>query len=216
MNIYLVRHGETEWNHEGRAQGRADTPLNEAGVGQSKALAAYFQGVGLAAVYTSPASRARETASAIAAAQGLTAQTLEGLWEMDLGALDGARLTEMRGQFPDFFRQWSADPATARFPNGETLEETQERAWGAVQTIAQALKPEESAVVVSHAFASYAILCRALGMPLSNYGRLRQDPGGVSLLTPRLRPGHDPAEGPWQVVFLNQTHHLTAHRQTLD
>ena len=43
MNLYLVRHGETEWNREGRAQGRADIPLNDAGIAQSRALADHFR-----------------------------------------------------------------------------------------------------------------------------------------------------------------------------
>ena len=60
--LVLVRHGETDWNRERRFQGHADTPLNDAGRGQARALAALLRSERLSAVYTSPLRRAKETA----------------------------------------------------------------------------------------------------------------------------------------------------------
>lgn len=208
MNLYLVRHGQTDWNREGRVQGRADLPLNALGVAQSAALARHLTPVPLAAVYTSPAQRARQTAEAIAQAHGLEARPREGLLEMEMGALDGVSLREMRDRFPDFFVLWSADPGTARFPGGETMTELQERTWATALEIIRAHGPTESVVLVSHAFALYSILCRVLGMPLANYGRLRQEPGAVSLVVVRTQPNTDPAAGFWTLTLLNYTAHL--------
>lgn len=207
MNLYLVRHGQTDWNRDGRVQGRADQPVNALGGAQSRAVGSYLSGRPLAAVYCSPALRARQTAEPIAAHHELEVQPSAGLLELDMGALDGASLREMRDRFPDFFRLWSADAATARFPGGETLAELQARAWAAITTITKEHGPGDTLVVVSHAFALYSILCMSLGMPLNHYGRLRQDPGAVSLLVSRRGPVD--GEGlNWTLAFLNQTHHL--------
>ena len=208
MDLYLVRHGETDWNREGRAQGRGDTPLNEAGLSQSAALGRHFQNVDLAAVYSSPAKRASETAYAIAASHGLTLQLRDGLLELDLGELDGTRLREMRDHFPDFFQHWTANAGTARFPSGETLEELQERAWDVISIVVHAHEIQHSVVVVSHAFATYAIICRALGLPLANYSRLRQDPARISRLVWQAAPGGSPDGGRWTLTGLNDGHHL--------
>ncbi len=208
MPLYLIRHGETDWNREGRAQGRRDLPLNRMGTAQAGALAERFRGESVAAIYSSPSRRAFDTADAIAGPHSVRVDAREDLLEMDLGELDGVKLGEMRDKFPDFFAHWMSDAGTARFPGGETLEETQARTWGTVMRLVQDHSPEEPILLVSHAFATYSILCRALGMPLSNYGRLRQDPAAVSALAWRRRPGNNPAEGNFVLLASNQTHHL--------
>ena len=205
MNLYLVRHGETEWNRDGRAQGRADIPLNDAGIAQSRALAEAFSSMSVTAVMSSTLSRAVRTAEAIAAPHGLSVSTENDLLELDFGGLDGAPLREMRELFPDFFEHWTRDPATAQFPDGgETLQQLQDRAWAVVESIARSHEPQDNVIVVSHAFALYSVMCRALGMPLSNYGRLRITPGSFSLLVSRTQNVIGPAdELQWALTSLN-------------
>ena len=186
MNLYLVRHGETDWNREGRAQGRADISLNDQGVAQSQALSAHFASMPIAAVLSSTAKRARQTAEAISAAHDLETTGHDALLELDFGGLDGALLREMRSLYPDFFEHWTRDPETAVFPDGgETLRALQDRAWALVESVTRSHAPEANVILVSHAFAIYSMMCKALGMPLSNYGRLRLGPGSVSLLVSR-------------------------------
>ena len=205
MNLYLVRHGETEWNRDGRAQGRADIPLNDAGIAQSRALADHFASLGVAAVMSSSSRRAVLTAEAIASSHGLSVTAEDDLRELDFGGLDGAPLREMRELFPDFFEHWTRDPATAQFPDGgETLQALQDRAWAVVESIARLHEAQDNVIVVSHAFALYSIMCRALGMPLSNYGRLRITPGSFSLLVSRTPNVIGPAdELQWALTSLN-------------
>lgn len=204
MNLYLVRHGETDWNREGRAQGRADLALNDQGLAQCKALCSYFEDAPLTAIYSSVATRARQTAEEIAVLHSLSVQAEEGLLELDFGALDGVRLREMRERFPEFFQNWTTAPESAQFPDGgETLAELQARTWGTIQAIAQRHDSSDSVVVVSHAFAIYSILCQALGMPLANYGRLRLSPGTVSLLTLSDTLGPNPIDARWTLAMLN-------------
>ena len=207
MNLYLVRHGETEWNREGRAQGRADVPLNEAGIAQSQALAATFASLNVAAVMSSSSRRAVRTAEAIAAPHNLEVTARDDLLELNFGGLDGAPLRDMREMFPDFFGHWTRDPATAQFPDGgETLQQLQDRTWAAVESVARSHDAQDNVIIVSHAFALYSIMCRALGMPLSNYGRLRITPGTYSLLVSRAPNVIGPAdELQWALTSLNVT-----------
>ncbi len=207
MNLYLVRHGETEWNREGRAQGRADVPLNEAGIAQSQALANTFASLNVAAVMSSSSRRAVRTAEAIAAPHSLTVTPKDDLLELNFGGLDGAPLRDMREMFPDFFEHWTRDPATAQFPDGgETLQQLQDRTWAAVEAVARSHDTQDNVIIVSHAFALYSIMCRALGMPLSNYGRLRITPGTYSLLVSRAPNVIGPAdELQWALTSLNVT-----------
>ena len=205
MNLYLVRHGETEWNRGGRAQGRADIPLNEAGLQQAQALSRAFSSMSVADILSSPSQRALHTAEAIAAPHSCGVTTDDNLLELDFGALDGAPLRDMRALFPDFFEHWTRDPATAQFPDGgETLGTLQERTWSVVESVARAHDAQANVIIVSHAFALYSVMCRALGMPLSNYGRLRITPGTFSLLVSRA-PNviGSSAELQWALTSLN-------------
>lgn len=104
--ILLARHGETDWNCEGRFQGHADPPLNDAGRAQASQLAAELVDDELAAVYSSPLRRAFETAAVVAAGHGLTPIELDALREVDVGSWQGLTRDEVEARFPDQFARW--------------------------------------------------------------------------------------------------------------
>jgi len=82
IKVLLVRHGETDWNLAGRFQGRSDVPLNQKGVEQANALASALKGESLAAIYSSPLVRAKETAAADKAFHpSAPLHEDEGLWK---------------------------------------------------------------------------------------------------------------------------------------
>lgn len=87
--FYFLRHGETEWNVDGRAQGQADIPLNETGVAQAKRAAEIVKGLGIATICTSPLSRAYETARMSAEAAGLPLHVIDDLKECSFGTAEG-------------------------------------------------------------------------------------------------------------------------------
>ena len=102
MRIYLVRHGETEWNRTRRFQGRSNLPLNQEGKKQVRALALALKNEPLIAIYTSPLIRAFETARLIKAFHPSTPIFEEkGLIEMDLGKFDGTKVQDWAVQYPD-------------------------------------------------------------------------------------------------------------------
>ncbi len=199
MKLILVRHGETDLNRGGRILGLTDAPLNATGRAQARAVADPLAAELPFKMYTSPLARALETAQIVADALDVTPAPNSGLQEADAGDLDGLKASEARLRYPDFASRWDRDAATARMPGGESLIQVQERAWRAVTQLADA-HPDETAVAVTQNFVIRTIVCKALGIQLSNFRRLRHDLGSITRLD--LAPSHG--------VFLsmNDTSHL--------
>jgi probable phosphoglycerate mutase len=104
--LLLVRHGETDWNRDGRWQGHSDTQLNEAGREQARRVAAELDGVD--AVYASDLARAAETAEIIAAELGLPVRLDARLRERSFGAWEGLTADEIEAGFRDQHLRWLA------------------------------------------------------------------------------------------------------------
>jgi broad specificity phosphatase PhoE len=201
MRLVLVRHGETEHNRGRLTLGRFDVPLNARGRAQADAVAASFTRPP-AAIYTSPLSRARDTAATIAARTGSVVLVEPSLIEMDVGEMEHLTGAELRERYPDFLRQWlSADAADARMPGGETLREVQDRAWAAVQRM-RGLHPEGEVIAVTHNFVILVLICRALELPLSGFRRLKQDLAARSIL--------EVSDGSAVLLQMNDRAHLLA------
>ena len=102
MKIYLIRHGETDWNHINRFQGREDIELNAAGIAQAVRCGQTLQGLGIEAVYTSPLKRAHCTGEEIAAQIGLSRDGVEPMQELierDLGPFSGQLVKDKKEYF---------------------------------------------------------------------------------------------------------------------
>ncbi len=185
VQIFLVRHGQTESNRLGLALGRADVPLNEHGRWQAQRLGEALVGERLAAVYSSPLQRTWETAQAIAAAQGLEVTPEPRLIEMDIGQLDGLTFAKIRVRFPGLLEAWVSGPGPGvTMPGGERLIDVQERALDAVRELGER-RPHESVCAVSHNFVILCLLTAALGIDLADFRRVRQSVGAISVLDVR-------------------------------
>lgn len=157
--ILLVRHGETDWNRERRFQGHADTPLNETGRSQARALADLLSGHRFHAVYTSPLRRASETASIVSARFALEARELEALREIDVGDWQGLTVEEVHTRFPQRLdRAWRSG-----WPNGETHADLAARVLPALLELARAHRGER-VLGVTHAGPIRAALAAATGL----------------------------------------------------
>lgn len=121
MHLFLIRHGETDWNSEGRIQGHTDTPLNARGILQAQQLAARLAGEQIDALYTSPLARARTTAEIIARQTGIAAICDERLKEKGIGELEGLTADEFRQRYPDLFAQWHANATRVDLPGEENI-----------------------------------------------------------------------------------------------
>jgi broad specificity phosphatase PhoE len=156
LRIYLARHGQTDGNANGIAQGWTDTPLNETGQQHAAMLADRLRGVRLDAIYSSTLLRSRTTAETVAAGRGVKVNSLPGLREVGLGKWENISLKDP---------VWKTrPPADKRGPeDGETGAQVAERVRDAVSGI---LKSHTSGtiLIVGHAGANGYILSELLGM----------------------------------------------------
>ena len=181
MRIILVRHGETDANKEGRFQGASDAPLNQTGLSQAYALGRRLSSKQLDAVYSSPQTRAMQTATPLAEAMNLPIQTVENLRELDIGELDGLYGADLRERYPHVLEQWRINVGALTMPGGESIVGLQERTWNAILHIRDE-HSEGTIAVISHNFAIQSILLKALGMDLRNFQRIRQDLAAITEL----------------------------------
>jgi len=184
IRIFLVRHGETDWNRARRFQGRSDIPLNEEGKNQARALALALKGEIFTALYTSPLLRAYETARLIGVFHPSAPLFTEaGLMEMDLGDFEGMEGRHWAEQYPDLRKSWQENPASVKIPGGESLAEVQARALEALGRILQPYHQDScSLLICSHNFVTLTILCHTLGIPLNRFRELRQETAAFSIL----------------------------------
>lgn len=180
--LIIVRHGQTEWNRIERFRGRYDVPLNAAGLDQAlrtaRRIAEHWQPQ---AVYTSPLSRAVQTADAIASACGQVATIEEGLLDIDYGAWQGLTPEEASAKWPEQVRAWYEQPEAAQIPGGETLQQVRERSMAAAF---QALNHHAGAavVLVSHTVVNRLMLLAMLGLGNQRFWRLRQEPCAINVV----------------------------------
>ena len=181
--ILLVRHGQTEWNRTHRFQGRSDTPLNQTGMDQAGAMAGMLKDESLTSIYTSPLSRAVETADII---KKFHPQTLlfeeDGFIEMDLGEFDGVEAKTWAAENPDFMKNWWENPGAMKMPDGECLEEVQKRALKTLNRIVDLHPPKSTLLIVRHNFVILSLLCHAKGLGLDQFRKLRQANGALSII----------------------------------
>jgi broad specificity phosphatase PhoE len=126
--VYIVRHGETDYNATGRWQGFLDIPLNALGRQQAAHLATWLQSQGetIDRIYTSDLTRARETATIIAQAYGLEAQIDIRLRETNVGVFQGLTNHEIDAQYADIRHAWNQDDHYV-IPNGESRMQVHDR-----------------------------------------------------------------------------------------
>ena len=183
VRILLVRHGETDWNLTGRFQGRSDVPLNQKGVEQANALASALREESLAAIYSSPLVRAKETARLIKVFHpSAPLYEDEGLVEMDLGEFEGIEGPRWAEKHADFRKAWRDNPASVTMPGGESLKEVQARAVAALERITQSYPLGSTLLICSHNFVILTILCHALEIPLDRFRELKQGTAALNIL----------------------------------
>ena len=162
----LIRHGQTDWNVEGRWQGQADPPLNDRGREQARCVAEYQRRYGFAALYSSDLRRAMETAEVIGAEMGLDVIPEPRLREINLGRWQRMLSADIQVQYPDEFRLWHESPLLAAPPpSGESVVTLTARVLEAVNEIL-ARHPQQRIGIVSHELPIAVILCCAAGLGL--------------------------------------------------
>jgi phosphoserine phosphatase len=196
----LVRHGQTEWNRIERFRGRADVPLNDTGLAQAAAtgerIAAEWSPT---AIYSSPLSRAVQTAEAIATHYAISVQVHPGLADIDYGEWQGLTPDDARTRWPDAVEAWYSRPQEARIPGGETLGDLRRRGMATVKEIGNR-HTEQTIVLVGHTVINRIILLGVMGLGNDRFWRVRQEPCAINVF--------ESDAGDYVLVSLNDTCHL--------
>ena len=168
VEIWYVRHGETDWNRAGLIQGWIDLPLNDVGASQARRLAPRLAGVAFDAVFASDLGRARATAQS--ALPGVDVRLDPRLRELDYGVFEGKAWDALEGEEAALAARWRADPVGQRIPDGESYGDMQVR----LDAFRADLPPGRYAVF-SHGGAIRVALYGVLGRPAPGTWRLEID-----------------------------------------
>ncbi len=165
--VYLIRHGQTEWNEEGRIQGGKDSPLTARGRRQAEAVAGSLKKNPPVFLYASPLGRASKTASIIAKGYDIAVETDDRLCEHRWGDAEGLTLDEIDARWPDFRKRREQDKWNMPWPEGESYRDVDARLG---TFLAEKLEPmlqhvEEGPIgIVGHQAMNMVLLGRLFGL----------------------------------------------------
>ena len=183
MRLHLLRHGETDVNAAGRLQGSTDSILTALGRRQARDLGIASIAWKPAAVYSSPLSRARDVANQIGSATGIPVSIEPRIIEMEMGALEGVTIQQMRDRWPDLYQGWRRDASSVTMPNGESLGDVQMRAMEAVDEFDERHDADDTVIAVTHNFTIRCIVAAVLDLPLANINHMDLSLGSRTTIT---------------------------------
>lgn len=166
-HLVLVRHGETDWNAEGRYQGQSNVPLNANGLAQAEALAQSLRGERFDAIYTSDLARAAQTAEVLAAMTGAPIHRDPRLREIDQGEWEGLLLAEIEARYAEAFQRRRHDPLSTHPPGGETVGQVRRRVLEAIREICR-IHPAGNVAIVSHGLAIALVKVYLAHLPIES------------------------------------------------
>ena len=177
--LILARHGETVWNVEKIYRGRRDVGLDKVGIKQAELLGKYLSNWELEAIYSSPLSRALDTANIVARYQKIGVHIAEGLIDFDYGEWQALPEQEAKRLYPTLHNDWHDNPHKVRMPGGESLEDVRKRAIEVVNDVVS--KYQVGVLLVSHRVVNKVLICSLLGLDNSHFWNINLDVGGITI-----------------------------------
>lgn len=202
IRLFLIRHGQSEWNADGKIQGHIDVNLSPKGKAEARMIAQRLKDEPLTNAYTSDLSRASVTAKIIAEKHNnLFVTQTPLLREADLGKWQGHTSEELKELFPDEFSRYKLNPVENRPPDGERLEEVIERSLQFLEML-NGENMSGNVLVVGHGGSIRGLICAAFGLSAEFFRRIRLDNAGLTII--------DLEDDRPVLVLLNDTCHLRA------
>lgn len=181
MYIYIVRHGFTLWNGDGKLQGKQDTELSDIGRTQGRILGERLKSVPIKKIYSSPLKRAYETASIINSFLKVPIECKDGLMEMSFGDWEGSTWDYIKNNHPHF-PTWNKDRFVCKTPNGESYKDTLDRALSTLKEICSNNDEDSNILIVSHGALIKTLICGILNLDIHNGNKLLFDNCGITVL----------------------------------
>lgn len=171
-HLYLVRHCQSMGNLQNIFQGQSDADVSETGEKQLALLSLRFRNIHIDAIYSSPLRRALKTAEAINTYHNLPIVRLDDLKEIDVGELEGRKLSSVFDGYPELAAAWNEAPQDCAFPDGESTEQVYIRSKSALRRILEE-SAGKTAVVTSHGFLLRNMVCALLKDDLQELPSIR-------------------------------------------
>jgi probable phosphoglycerate mutase len=202
--IFLIRHGETNWNKEGRFQGQIDIPLNEKGKDQAIKTSKYLRNISFNKAFSSSMHRPYETAQIILQSNKLLKiKKIDSLVEISHGLWEGKLEAEIKENWPTLLKKWHEKPEEVIMPEGESIKDVSERSIDAFEKIYLSQKDNDQTLLVAHDAVNKTLICNILGMNYSNIWMIKQGNGGITVIDLFKDPNKSPV-----ISALNITTHL--------
>ncbi|HQO82743.1 MAG TPA: histidine phosphatase family protein [Synergistales bacterium] len=198
--VILIRHGECEGNREGLFRGRTDFPLNETGREQALSLAEAISHLSPSAVFSSPLTRATETASIISERCGAEMSVRQGFNNMALGKWENRKKSDIEQEYPEEWRLWLSHPERLQIAGGESLLDVRRRAFANLDTLVKS-NAGRTFAIVTHRAVLKPLLAEVLDLGDPYFWKIHLDTASFSVLK------HEKDRG-YCLVSLNQTFHL--------
>lgn len=185
MNIYVIRHGETDWNKAGRIQGQSDIPLNSYGIELAQITSEALKEVPFEIVFCSPLIRARQTARILVGDRRVPIIEDDRLKEISFGVREGAYLREIRENEKDPIHNFFMAPGRYCPPQGaESFEELARRSGAFMREVLAPLEGKYSTVlIVAHGALNHSIVNSVANIPVEDYWRINMKNCAVSKLS---------------------------------
>ncbi len=182
VKIFLIRHGQTLWNEEGRYQGKKDIELNEVGIRQAGLAAKYLSKVKLAKIYTSPLKRALETANILNKKRGMDIIIRDDLAEISFGKWEGLKFQSLHKKYFDDYNKWLEDPYKNAPTGGESFGELSKRTIAGIEKILGENEDGSSIAVVAHGGVILSLLVYWMRIPLSRWKSIIMRQGAINIV----------------------------------
>lgn len=197
--IYIVRHGQTEWNILGKTQGHGNSDLTAKGIEQAQLLANSMTKYPIDYIYSSDLGRAYQTAEIIGNKLNVEVEKTEALREMNFGTWEGRLISDIMDENPALYKQWRNEPHLAKIPQGETLDMIKKRTDEFIKKINKK-HDGKHIVLVTHSLCARIMLLSFLDSNVKNIYKINQ--GNTALNIIELRD-----YGP-VVMKMNDTSHI--------
>ena len=171
--IYIVRHGQTEWNLLGKTQGHGNSDLTPKGIEQAELLADSMTKYPIDYIYSSDLGRAYQTAEIIGNKLSIEVEKTEALREMNFGTWEGRIIKDIIEEDPELYKMWRNKPHLAKIPQGETLSQIKERTDAFIKEINEKYDGKHI-VLVTHSLCARIMLLSFLDSDVKNIYRINQ------------------------------------------
>lgn len=168
LTLYIVRHGETDWNREDRIQGRLNSHLTEKGRHNAKVLGERLKDIDFAKIITSPSGRTLETTELILGDRDVLVQKNEMIMEMDMGPWQGLMKSEIKEQFPDVYECFMNSPQLYQNEDAESFIDIYKRAEDFLQEL-KSSKQTGNLLIVTHGLFIKALFLVIKGIEIKDF-----------------------------------------------